>query len=494
MTMNDLPIPDPNAKPAPARESAASDSASSRGAEANPADPADPAAPAGPSSQATPVTPGATAPAAHAAGLPAPASTAPDVQGARADSSAAGTAGTPGGQASHADSAAAGDVRGAGPAGPVSASESEASAAGSEPAGRVGASTPPVPPAGRGSRFRTGDGGDALTRPLTIAVVVLAVLLAAHAWSTRNQIQRLRAETARNLQRGEVINTQTSTLSRALQDQTRELQAKVALLESRQIEAQSQQLALEQLYQDLSKNRDEWALAEIEQVLSTASQQLQLAGNVSGALIALQNADRALGTSDKPQFIIIRRAIAKDIEKLKALPTLDIAGLAVRLDNVIVQVDTLPMLAGDRLAAPAAPAAGAKPAVPKDQTFGARMQSAWREWTQEMWGEMRQLIRVRKVENPDALMLSPSEMYFVRENLKLRLLNARLALLARNEGTFRTDLEAVQEMLGKYFDTNSRETQAAQALLRQVQANNLSIEMPSLADSLNAVRNYKAKP
>jgi uroporphyrin-3 C-methyltransferase len=88
-----------------------------------------------------------------------------------------------------------------------------------------------------------------------------------------------------------------------VQDQSKELQLKVGVLESRQLEAQSQQLALEQLYQDLSKNRDEWALAEIEQVLSTASQQLQLAGNVQGALIALQNADRSLSRSDKPQFI-----------------------------------------------------------------------------------------------------------------------------------------------------------------------------------------------
>jgi uroporphyrin-III C-methyltransferase len=90
-------------------------------------------------------------------------------------------------------------------------------------------------------------------------------------------------------------------------------------------------------------------------------------------------------------------------------------------------------------------------------------------------------------------MLSPSESFFVRENLKLRLLNARLALLSRNEATFRDDLATAQAMLVKYFDTRARVTQSSQAALRQVQANNLTIEMPTLADSLNAVRNYKAK-
>jgi uroporphyrin-3 C-methyltransferase len=111
-----------------------------------------------------------------------------------------------------------------------------------------------------------------------------------------------------------------------------------------------------------------------------------------------------------------------------------------------------------------------------------------------MWDDMRQLIRVRTVDTPEALMLSPSEAYFVRENLKLRLLNARLALLSRNEGTFRDDLGSAQQMLGRYFDTKARSTLSVQALLRQVQANNVTIEVPDLSESLNAVRNYKSKP
>jgi uroporphyrin-3 C-methyltransferase/uroporphyrinogen III methyltransferase/synthase len=354
---------------------------------------------------------------------------------------------------------------------------------------------------------------DTLQRPLTIAVIVLGILLAAQTWSSHNQMRNLREEMARRLQKGDVVNTETGALARTVQESAKELQIKVALLENRQTEAQSQQLALEQLYQDLSKNRDEWALAEIEQVLSTASQQLQLAGNVQGALIALQNADRSLSRSDKPQFITIRRAIAKDTEKLKALPSVDSVGLALRLDNVMAQVDTLPMLADEKPTLPAAPEkkvrVAAKPAVAgkgaksgKDASVPAeetspwlhQVQDAWSSWSTDMWSDVRQLIRVRSVDTPDALMLSPSQAYFLRENLKLRLLNARMALLSRNETAFRGDLIAAQEALAKYFDTRAKSTLAVQALLRQVQGSNLAIEMPTLADSLNAVRNYKAKP
>jgi len=351
--------------------------------------------------------------------------------------------------------------------------------------------------------------GAIVQQPLVIAIATVAILLAAESWSTHNHLRNLREDMAHRLQQNDASNAETGSMARSVQETSKELQAKVSQLEGKQVEAQSQQLALEQLYQDLSKNRDEWALTEIEQVLSTASQQLQLAGNVPGALIALENADRSLSRSDKPQFITIRRAIAKDTEKLKALPSVDSTGVALRIDSVIAQIDSLPLLSDATLPAPAplvAPAPAEKKIVkaragapalvgpPAPTPWLQKLQGAWNEWSGDMWSDVRQLIRVRTVDTPDALMLSPSQAYFMRENVKLRLLNARMALLSRNETAFRDDLIASQDALAKYFDARAKQTQSVQALLRQVQASNLAIEMPTLSDSLNAVRNYKAKP
>ncbi|MFZ6844186.1 uroporphyrinogen-III C-methyltransferase [Undibacterium sp. RuTC16W] len=350
-----------------------------------------------------------------------------------------------------------------------------------------------------------------LTQPAYIVAGVLAVLLAASWWSSQNQISALREEVAKRLQTADTTSSETKVLAKTVQENSKEIQAKVTLLEGKQTEAQGQQLALEQLYQDLSKNRDEWALAEIEQVLATASQQLQLAGNVQGALIALQNADSRLAKSEKPQFITIRRAIAKDIEKLKSLPILDLTGIALRLDSVIAQVDHIPLWADEKSVVSATPPKAPLRVLPRsanvnrngkktveeeipENTWSMRAQDAWQSFSSEMWNEVKQLIRVRNVESPDALLLNPSQSYFARENLKLRLLNARLALLSRNESTFRSDMIAAQDAITKYFDTRAKQTQTVQALLRQVQGSNLSIEMPTLADSLNAVRNYKVKP
>lgn len=338
---------------------------------------------------------------------------------------------------------------------------------------------------------------------MIIALCVLALLLVADWMTSRSEVRHLREEMARRLQSGDMINNETKVVAKSAQEGTKELQAKVAVLESKQVEAQSQQLALEQLYLDLSKNRDEWALAEIEQVLSTASQQLQLAGNVQGALIALQNADRSLSRSDKPQFITIRRAIAHDLDRLKAFPTLDITGIALRLDSVISQIDGMSLLSDEKPVVAVAKPKNSRRNIPSGKSperssasadWMSSLQDKWDSVSNEMWTEVKQLIRVRSVETSDALLLSPTQAFYARENLKLRLLNARLALLSRNESAFRSDLIASQDTISKYFDTRSKQTQTAQFLLKQVQASNLTLDMPTLVESLNAVRGYKAKP
>lgn len=337
-------------------------------------------------------------------------------------------------------------------------------------------------------------------RMLAAAIAVFAVLLLAQWWIGHNQMSGLREDVAQRLRSGESAFTETRVMLKSLQDDMKEVQAKVNVIEGRQSEAQSQQLALEQLYHELARTRDDWTLAEIEQVLSTASQQLQLAGNVQGAVIALQNADARLARSDTPQFVRVRRAIAHDLERLQALPAVDLTGIALRLDSVISQIDGMPLLSDEKPVVPVTqPKTSRRTAAAESGTadagdWMARVENAWHSWTSELWSEIKQVIRVRNVETSEALLLSPTQAFYARENLKLRLLNARLALMTRNENAFRSDLIAAQDAIARYFDTRAKQTQTVQALLRQVQGSQIAIEMPSLAESLNAVRNYKPTP
>ena len=334
---------------------------------------------------------------------------------------------------------------------------------------------------------------------LKFAAVTFAALFVWQWWSSRIEVSDLRREVAQRLQSGENLNSQTKLIADRVDDDLRVLQGKVSVLEAKQLESQSQQIALEQLYRDLAKNRDDWALAEIEQVLSTASQQLQLAGNVRGALIALQNADARLSRADRPQFIAIRRALAQDMDKLKSLPSVDLTGVAVRLDTLISQIDGMPLLSDEKPAVVAPPPKTKLVQAPKPEPKSAydwrvEMQERWSAWSADLWADIRQLVRVRTVTTPDALLLSPGESFFARENLKLRLLNARMALLSRNDAAFRSDLAEADRTLQRYFDTRARSTQAGRELIKQLQESALSIEMPTLSTSLAAVRQSRTRP
>ena len=110
----------------------------------------------------------------------------------------------------------------------------------------------------------------------------------------------------------------------------------------------------------------------------------------------------------------------------------------------------------------------------------------------EILSQLKQLIKIQNVERADPALLTPSQMFFLRENLKLRLLNARLALLARDELTYRSDLKLAASWLGRYFDARSKEVASAAGILKQLDSGGAGLSLPAIGDSLDAVRGYKA--
>lgn len=321
-------------------------------------------------------------------------------------------------------------------------------------------------------------------RLASIALVAALVLAGAYGWyDARTRIGATQEELARRLRDIETDSREAKVLARQAQETMREAQGKIAVLDAKLAESQSQQLALESLYQELSRNRDEWALAEIEQVLTIAAQQLQLSSNVRAALLALQLVESRLARSDRPQFIPVRKAVARDIERLRALPAFDIAGLSLKLDGLVAAVDALPLAFDERSAEPGR---GASPAKAQAEGFFYRFGA-------ELWGELKSLVRIRAMDAPEPPLLAPSHAYFLRENLKLRLLNARLALAMRDEAGFREDMRVAQAWVNRYFDARAKPAASFAGQLKQLGATSFAFELPTLADSLDAVRSFKAR-
>ena len=320
---------------------------------------------------------------------------------------------------------------------------------------------------------------------MSIMQMTLAVVLALFLWqwlAAHWQINNMRQELARRLAEMDGNNKAGQVLATQGLESVRELSAKVSLLEARYAEAQNQRAALEALYRDLSGGRDETVLAEVEQMLMIAGQQLQLSANVKAVLIAMQQADDRLKRMDRAALYGLRDAISRDMDKLRALPNVDVPGINARIGNIITAVDTLP-LAQDIHLPQASSAAAAAPL---------RDEGAWQMLLREIWEDARRLVRIENMGKPELPLLAPTQIFFLRENLKLRLLSARLALLTRDEASYKHDLQLAQEWLARYFDSKSPPVAQAVATLHKLRLSSITIELPDIGASLEAARNYRA--
>jgi uroporphyrin-3 C-methyltransferase len=318
---------------------------------------------------------------------------------------------------------------------------------------------------------------------LNLTQLTLAVLVFVFLWQWidgKQQLNQIQHTLAQRLAEVDGNSKAAQMLTLQSQELVRELGGKLSLLESKYAETQSQRTALETLYQDLSSSRDQMLLAEVEQLLLIAGQQLQLAANVKAALIAMQQADSRLQHLDRAALSGLRRAIKNDIDKLRALPDVDVSGINARLDNLIAIVSRLPLVQDIRpnetIAAPAA--------LPEEGRI--------KKLLNDFWQEARNLVRIENTHQDELPLLSPTQSFFLRENLKLRLLSARLALLSRDEASFRHDIKAAQEWVKLYFDVNSAEGTRAISTLQKLNASSIKIELPDISGSLEAVRHYRA--
>ncbi|MCX7171880.1 MAG: uroporphyrinogen-III C-methyltransferase [Proteobacteria bacterium] len=331
-----------------------------------------------------------------------------------------------------------------------------------------------------------------LRRPAALFAVLLLLLLGWQWLDARSDLTELQQELTRRLAEGDAAIKESRTLTRQNQELLQTLTARIILLEAKQAEAQSQQLALESMYQELSRSRDERVLAEVEQTVTLAAQQLHLTGNVEAVLIALQGVDARLARSGQNRLLPLRKLINRDIERLRALPLADVPGIAVKLEGVISGVDALPLAFEQRIRVEP-PARARSNVVPK--TAAASTETGfWQGLGRDLWTEFRQLIRIERIDQPEAVLLAPSQVFFLRENLKLRLIDARLALLQRDGRTYRDDLRQSRELLERYFDTREKAVSNSIATLKGLSGADLSLELPTLVETLASIRNFRLPP
>lgn len=310
------------------------------------------------------------------------------------------------------------------------------------------------------------------------ALAVLSLVISALVWERLGSVQD---QVARQVAEAGASASEARNLVRLSQDQERELAARQAMLEARVAELTQQRAQLDELMQSLSRSRDENLVADIESSLRLAQQQAQLTGGVAPLLAALSTAQQRIQRASQARLAPVLRAIDRDTTRIKSTPLVDLPTLLERIDELVRELDELPLAnAVGPAPAPTHPAASA----------GARPVAALHGW-QQVWAQVldegRRLVRVSRVDEPDAVLLAPDQSFFVRENTKLLLLNARLGLLARQPEGARADLAKAAQALSRYFDGNSLRTRTALALLQQTRDQSRVLQLPRVDDTLAAL-------
>ena len=338
-------------------------------------------------------------------------------------------------------------------------------------------------------------------------VGVLAVGSAVLAWKADQRVATLEQELVRRQQDSSTQSAEARMLAKQAQQGMTDAIAKVALLEARVAETATQRGQLEDLIQSLSRSRDENVLGDIEQAVRVALQQTAITGSAEPLVATLKQADERLARYSQPRLEGVRRAIARDLDRVKATNVTDISSLGIKLDEAVRMIDDLPLIAAietrsretaarvtagssARAAAAAAPiasAAASSASAPGGAFWPTRVNEVVNEVAARVWGEARSLIRVTRIDAPEAMLIAPEQAYFLRENLKLRLLNARLALLSRQFETAQSDLQVAQSSLDRFFDRGNKRTALAADLVKQVSAQARHVGVPRPDDTLAAL-------
>ena len=314
------------------------------------------------------------------------------------------------------------------------------------------------------------------------AVAVIALGVSLLMWQ---KLSRIQEQLARQSADTGLQALEAKTWAKQSQEIVQDSAARVSLMEARLSEVALQRTQLEELMQSLSRSRDETLVVDIESALRIAQQQAQMTGSTEPLLAALQSAQKRVQRAAQPRLTPVARALEKDLERLKSLPTFDIPGLMNKLDEGVALVEGLALANGAR----------ASQSQIREQAVASGEQTPrtwWMNGITRMLDEVKGLVRFSRIDAPEAALLSPEQAFFLRENLKLKLLNARLGLLARQKEGVRNDLGAAAVLVRRYAEPQSRRTTQLLQLLEQTSEQVRTAELPRIEASLTALNTAAA--
>ena len=247
------------------------------------------------------------------------------------------------------------------------------------------------------------------------------------------------------------------------------------------------QRSLSALYERETHTSVDWILAEAEYLVLAATQRVALERDVETAIAALRAADLRLHAAQHPDLIPIRDQIITDVTALEAVSRPDIEGLAIYLASAIELVDELPT---KPIAEAVAPFANVRSG--EYEAVDWRQLAYWRQLADDFWSDLIHLVEIKDADLSDSVLFDPELRYFLRQNLKLELASARLAVLRRDSANLAASSALVGRLLDAYYDVNQPSVANIIQRLAAAEAIELNPAIPNITGSLDVIRTYRA--
>ncbi|MDR9425727.1 MAG: uroporphyrinogen-III C-methyltransferase [Marinobacter sp.] len=312
--------------------------------------------------------------------------------------------------------------------------------------------------------------------------LILAILLAAWNWqqwqthqATMQSISDLRSDTSQLEDlygdRGSEQNSRLQALENRIAEQ-RELIA----TQQRQIDHNARELL-----EAGNRTRTDWLLAEAEYLLRIANQRLMIEKDIRGALSALQSADEVLAESDDIGVYPVRKQLAREIQSLRNIEGVDRTGLYLKLEAAIASIHDLTdqALVHDR--------APAFEIAESEDGAGDANNMVTRGWNQFL-DTMKQVVVVRRMDEPVKPLLSPDQSAWARLNLQLMLEEAEMAVLRGNQPLYERALSKAITTVNDWYDATNPAIRGLSGTLESLADRDVDPELPDISKSLELLK------
>jgi uroporphyrin-III C-methyltransferase len=224
-----------------------------------------------------------------------------------------------------------------------------------------------------------------------------------------------------------------------------------------------------------ANDRDSWLMAEAEYLLRLANQRLVMAGDTVAARALLNSADKVLLELDDVGLHEVRGAVAADLAALRAVRSIDTEGIYLRLAALVEQADGLVIFQmpekEDRLAD-----------EPADNWQG-RLQQGY----ESVLEKLSNYIAIRRRDVPMEALMDPQWEGLVRQNLRMLLEQAQVALLSGNQKLYGESLKSASEWVSQFKESDEVAAAAMSSEIRQLIDVQIAVDLPDISRSVRAL-------